>query len=811
MADFNKRLESIATSQNIMMSKIQTATAKPLHNGQNFQFLSCDLKDSSCQLYHVDGLDSGGAVFGKSKDKNGDGNHACEVFDEMPKIKKPKQEGSVQGYYDEFSSFISGMGLDESCVVSLFIWGLKPEVEKGVSLFKPKTLSDAYCLANLQEANNSFRMNQSFLCLPKFNHSKGLAENGIEEIKEACKERDKSNPLECIEGFDDQLSEIIVGGYDTQEDIQGMEKFEENSVKESGNEDVVVESVKELVDGDNRLVYDKLLASNCDQEGFSKGMNEGKKVKVTEDIKTIDVLNSESMESTKDGQVCVDKLRRYGVGLLQVKYVLLLGLHECLNCSDRCLFSQEYVLTAKTMGGYIFESKEVFDPGGKLVCDLRGFSGKNAYNKQELEANGKSQLVALVTSYVLGKDLKTENGRDYTLKNQDKKDINKVKEIRKISNLSDGGMKNGANYKVLDVGEFMDGANGSETNHVFRNNIRSLGEVYERNILTVQEKRGIVSAYGSDVCRVAISSLNCDGKVYQKGSLKGSDKVTTLCAQVANQNSSCSYVSIRKNDIGDMEIVTTCMTAAIQVSDLNENFLLLRLKDVIEKGNNIERRTSDLDEKYLKMFCRDAKESGVSIVSLNFVIWKWLKKKIVSQIHCQVKNKDWKSDILKWPKKKKTCPSKCNFEHAKWKFDIWKWPNRKKSNVSRVFCWKEGMFSSYSSACSLGYTLDIHQLVHLITHLDIHQFVHLIIVMDDKLLTLGLNETDMTLFEQYLVQYEAGIFSTKEDDQGEPEIMMSEYLHTVNFKAEPYEGCWLYISTNKGVVVFIVGRMDEQR
>ncbi|GKB28249.1 ribonuclease H-like domain-containing protein [Tanacetum coccineum] len=79
------------------------------------------------------------------------------------------------------------------------------------------------------------------------------------------------------------------------------------------------------------------------------------------------------------------------------------------------------------------------------------------------------------------------------------------------------------------------------------------GEAYERNILEIQDKRGIVSANSSDV---------------------------------SNQSSSSSYVSIRKNDKGDMEIATPCMEATIQVTDLDENFLLLRLKDVTKKGNN---------------------------------------------------------------------------------------------------------------------------------------------------------------------------------------------------------------------------------
>ncbi|PWA77423.1 major intrinsic protein, Aquaporin-like protein [Artemisia annua] len=95
-------------------------------------------------------------IFGKSKGKNerkiDDRTHVHEVFDEMPKIEKPKQEGSVVEYWDVFSSFVSKMDLDEPSLISLFIWGLKSEVEKGVSLCKPKTLSDAYYWPDKQEA-----------------------------------------------------------------------------------------------------------------------------------------------------------------------------------------------------------------------------------------------------------------------------------------------------------------------------------------------------------------------------------------------------------------------------------------------------------------------------------------------------------------------------------------------------------------------------------------------------------------------------------------------------------------------------------
>ncbi|GJS36264.1 protein root initiation defective 3 [Tanacetum coccineum] len=85
------------------------------------------------------------------------------------------------------------------------------------------------------------------------------------------------------------------------------------------------------------------------------------------------------MESTKDRQVGVDNLQKYEVGLLKVKDALLLGLHECFNCSDRCSFSQGYVYKANTNGEFILTTKLVFDPGGKRVCDLGGSRGSTEY------------------------------------------------------------------------------------------------------------------------------------------------------------------------------------------------------------------------------------------------------------------------------------------------------------------------------------------------------------------------------------------------------------------------------------------------
>ncbi|PWA97145.1 glucose/ribitol dehydrogenase [Artemisia annua] len=87
------------------------------------------------------------------------GKDACNVFDEMPSLKYFKQDGSVREYYDVFTSYYNPqisltkkMGLGEGCLIGLFMWGLQPEIERNVRFFNPKTLHEAYLLANLQEA-----------------------------------------------------------------------------------------------------------------------------------------------------------------------------------------------------------------------------------------------------------------------------------------------------------------------------------------------------------------------------------------------------------------------------------------------------------------------------------------------------------------------------------------------------------------------------------------------------------------------------------------------------------------------------------
>ncbi|GKD38609.1 hypothetical protein Tco_1258816, partial [Tanacetum coccineum] len=58
-----------------------------------------------------------------------------------------------------------------------------------------------------------------------------------------------------------------------------------------------------------------------------------------------------------------------------------------LLASNCCSFSQGYVYKANTNCKFIFKAEQVFDPGGKWVCDLGGSSGRNVSGKQGIETN----------------------------------------------------------------------------------------------------------------------------------------------------------------------------------------------------------------------------------------------------------------------------------------------------------------------------------------------------------------------------------------------------------------------------------------
>ncbi|GJZ73511.1 hypothetical protein Tco_0637657, partial [Tanacetum coccineum] len=67
-------------------------------------------------------------------------------------LKNAKYDKSAKDYQDTFEFFLSRMEVSEEHAISLYLGGLPTELEMAVRMFKPKTLSDAYCLTTLQEA-----------------------------------------------------------------------------------------------------------------------------------------------------------------------------------------------------------------------------------------------------------------------------------------------------------------------------------------------------------------------------------------------------------------------------------------------------------------------------------------------------------------------------------------------------------------------------------------------------------------------------------------------------------------------------------
>ncbi|GKB50488.1 reverse transcriptase [Tanacetum coccineum] len=75
--------------------------------------------------------------------------------DPVVELKNLRQTISVQVYQDSFEELLNKVDIKDAYAVSLFIGGLKEEIAYAVRMFKPISLSDAFCLAKLQEANNS--------------------------------------------------------------------------------------------------------------------------------------------------------------------------------------------------------------------------------------------------------------------------------------------------------------------------------------------------------------------------------------------------------------------------------------------------------------------------------------------------------------------------------------------------------------------------------------------------------------------------------------------------------------------------------
>lgn len=77
------------------------------------------------------------------------GNYAYD--DPLADMKNLRQVDSLQHYLDCFDELFTRTGICEDQAFSFFLMGLIDELQMPVRMFKPRSLSEAYFLAKLQE------------------------------------------------------------------------------------------------------------------------------------------------------------------------------------------------------------------------------------------------------------------------------------------------------------------------------------------------------------------------------------------------------------------------------------------------------------------------------------------------------------------------------------------------------------------------------------------------------------------------------------------------------------------------------------
>lgn len=75
----------------------------------------------------------------------------CAYDDPLADMKNLKQADSLQHYLDCFDELCPRTGICEDQAFSFFLTGLIDELQMPVRIFTPRSLSEAYSLAKLQE------------------------------------------------------------------------------------------------------------------------------------------------------------------------------------------------------------------------------------------------------------------------------------------------------------------------------------------------------------------------------------------------------------------------------------------------------------------------------------------------------------------------------------------------------------------------------------------------------------------------------------------------------------------------------------
>ena len=71
----------------------------------------------------------------------------------MTQLLDLKQSCTISTYHDKFEILLGRVKLPEEYAINFFLSGLKPVIQHQVKMFMPKTLNQAYTLAELQETS----------------------------------------------------------------------------------------------------------------------------------------------------------------------------------------------------------------------------------------------------------------------------------------------------------------------------------------------------------------------------------------------------------------------------------------------------------------------------------------------------------------------------------------------------------------------------------------------------------------------------------------------------------------------------------
>lgn len=75
--------------------------------------------------------------------------------DPMAELKNLRYETTMKDYQSQFEKLLTQVEITESQSICMFIAGLPANIELNVRMFKPKSLTDAFSLASLQEATQA--------------------------------------------------------------------------------------------------------------------------------------------------------------------------------------------------------------------------------------------------------------------------------------------------------------------------------------------------------------------------------------------------------------------------------------------------------------------------------------------------------------------------------------------------------------------------------------------------------------------------------------------------------------------------------